>query len=411
MDFTIAVKDLKDTLIRQVEPLTRDHTLDILRSIFFEVRNNRLTATATNLDIAARASCRVDCETEEGSFCISAERLSQLLRDLQTDEPCVHVHVADTELTLTKGFSRFKLPLKNVSDYPIINWTERREDYFSLPAKDFVQCLHKTHYIPANRETARVNIYHLEVKDGVLTSVGTNRAQVSIYSAEIHYAENGSYPVEKQIAGSQNRGPNVFDLSPDVISYLKKTFFSKRNAGDISVSVIFKAAQKLGDIDDSEPHHKITHLCFAMDGQEVMIKQDTQTFPLSWRDLLNLERNPPVVFSKTDVMKSLREFSSITKRKKEVRLSASEGDTTFTLSAEAERLGEYEASIPFQCEQPRLFDNRVNPLFLESILKNMNTQKVSVSLPTEVKSGLLFESVDDLGQRMPNEKHILMALR
>src|ERR1700724_1415810 len=85
MEFSVKKYDLLEELQLTQGVVERKTTIPILSNLLFEAKGNRLTITATDLELSIRTSCEVKIK-KEGSGTIPAKKLLELVRLLPDGE-------------------------------------------------------------------------------------------------------------------------------------------------------------------------------------------------------------------------------------------------------------------------------------------------------------------------------------
>ena len=109
-----------------------------------------MTLTATDLDISIRSVIDKDVKTEsDGRICVSARKLSELVRELVASE--VTLELKDTMLHVTAGGS-YKLVTADPGDFPEIPQLSEGTT-LEVPAGRLEKLIRRTHYAVASDET------------------------------------------------------------------------------------------------------------------------------------------------------------------------------------------------------------------------------------------------------------------
>src|SRR5271154_6629639 len=85
MEFSVKKFDLLEELLLTQGVVERKTTIPILSNLLFEAKGNRLTITATDLELSIRTSCEAKVK-KEGSGTIPAKNLLELIRLLPDEE-------------------------------------------------------------------------------------------------------------------------------------------------------------------------------------------------------------------------------------------------------------------------------------------------------------------------------------
>lgn len=115
MKFTITQPLLLAELQAVIGACDRKPTISILGHVLLEFENNKLTLTATDLDI--RATTQTDCEADAGSICVSGQDLLNLVKRLNKDAE-ITGRIEDQILHLTSGKGKYKFSGRPKADFP-----------------------------------------------------------------------------------------------------------------------------------------------------------------------------------------------------------------------------------------------------------------------------------------------------
>ncbi|MFY7842885.1 MAG: DNA polymerase III subunit beta, partial [Rhabdochlamydiaceae bacterium] len=117
MQFAIARLDLV-SLIGKIQSVVPSHpSLPILSNILMEVKEGKLTVTATDLIISIQASIDVE-QFQEGSITLPARKFFQLTRELTAAR--IEISSLSNEIARIKaGSSDFKIQGLNKSEFPL----------------------------------------------------------------------------------------------------------------------------------------------------------------------------------------------------------------------------------------------------------------------------------------------------
>lgn len=125
-------------------------TMPILGNILFQIHQNTLTVTASDLEIETRAS--TELETSDGDFEITlpAIKLISIIRSLP-DGLTVVLDFDESRCQLSAGRSKFKLSTLPAEDFPTIDLTQT-ELSFSMQQHQLKQLIHNTAFAMASQD-------------------------------------------------------------------------------------------------------------------------------------------------------------------------------------------------------------------------------------------------------------------
>lgn len=152
MKFTIERATLLRSLAHVHNIVERRTTIPILSNVKLQAQGDRLSLTATDLDIAVRESTTA-AVAQEGAITVSAHIMHDIIRKLP-DGAQVDVALADDggRVTVSAGRSRFQLACLPVDDFPAMA-EEDLAVQFVISAEDLKRLLDKTRFAVSTEET------------------------------------------------------------------------------------------------------------------------------------------------------------------------------------------------------------------------------------------------------------------
>lgn len=119
MQAHVSASHLQSLTQRVASIAARSKTLPILANVLLSLKGNTIAATATNTETEIMARVRVPdgAIAHEGSTCIDASKLTNILKALQPDD-LVQLRLDDTHLLLSANRSRFKLATMPADAFP-----------------------------------------------------------------------------------------------------------------------------------------------------------------------------------------------------------------------------------------------------------------------------------------------------
>ncbi len=148
MKFTCTKENLAHALNLTTTLTGKSANLPILLNILFTATESKVEITATNLEVAVRASVRAKVD-QTGSFTVPAKTLADyvhLLRDGQ-----VEMFMDGGELVVTSGSAKTRLKGSSADDYPVIPAIEEAHAY-AIKADTLRDALGKTVIAVAKNE-------------------------------------------------------------------------------------------------------------------------------------------------------------------------------------------------------------------------------------------------------------------
>ncbi len=174
----------------------KKNTLPILSNVLLQLKNNKLSIVATDLDIVFYDEIDEVKITKEGSTTTSAAVLYDILRKISSNSELVFDLKTENKLSLKSDNSDFNLLCLPTDNFP--TFTDEFEDQeILINNKKFLKLLNKTKIAISNDDTRHYlnGIFlHLTQAHGrnFLTGVATDSHRLSSSSLEIENADNFS---------------------------------------------------------------------------------------------------------------------------------------------------------------------------------------------------------------------------
>ncbi|MGE5337594.1 MAG: DNA polymerase III subunit beta [Gemmatimonadota bacterium] len=147
------VKAARDALLRPLQVVSgiveRRQTLPILANVLVRKEGDRVTFTATDLEIQIQTAAEIGSGKEDASATVSARKLVDILRALP--EADVQLSLATKKLTVQSGRSRFNLQTLPAEEFPTVAQADFSAD-FSLPAATLKYLLSMVHFAMAAQD-------------------------------------------------------------------------------------------------------------------------------------------------------------------------------------------------------------------------------------------------------------------
>ncbi|HAH11845.1 MAG TPA: DNA polymerase III subunit beta [Alphaproteobacteria bacterium] len=166
----------------------RRNTIPILANILLIAEKNRLSLTATDLDIEIVEAVNADV-VRAGAITAPAHTLYEIVRKLPDGAQVQLEHTSgDTRLTLSAGRSRFQLSCLPRDDFPVMPAGALPHN-FALQPKEFAAIIDKTRFAVSTEETRYYlnGIYFhaaVEKQQPVLRGVATDGHRLARYDIE-----------------------------------------------------------------------------------------------------------------------------------------------------------------------------------------------------------------------------------
>ena len=190
----------RDILLRSLTyvqgVVEKKNTLPILSNVLLQLKNNKLSIVATDLDIVFHDEIDEVKITKEGSTTTAAATLYDILRKISSNSELIFELKTENKLSLKSDNSDFNLLCLPTDNFP--TFTDEFEDQeISISNKNFLKLLNKTKIAISNDDTRHYlnGIFlHLTEAHGrnFLTGVATDSHRLSSSSLEIENVGNFS---------------------------------------------------------------------------------------------------------------------------------------------------------------------------------------------------------------------------
>ena len=184
MKFSVNQQDLQLALSYCQGVIEKRSTLPILSNVLLDIRNSKLTLTATDLDLIFIHQINNIEVLEEGKTTTTSSIMYDIVRKFSAGKK-INLSLNDTvKLQLESEKSIFNLNCISPSEFPITD-ENFNENEFTLNSKHLLKLLNKCKFSISNDETRHylsgIYIHQTEVEDkNYLTAVATDSHRMSI---------------------------------------------------------------------------------------------------------------------------------------------------------------------------------------------------------------------------------------
>lgn len=365
------VKASRDALLKPLQVVSgiveRRQTLPILANILVRKDGERVSFTATDLEIQIQTSADIGAGKETAATTIAARKLVDILRALPDAD--VQMSLTNKKMAVASGNSRFNLQTLAAEEFPTVAQAEFTAD-FSLPAATLKYLLGMVHFAMAQQDIR----YYL---NGMLLVVdGTTVRAVATDGHRLALAE-----VSK--ADASNKGDKIEAIVP------RKTILELSRLlpdSDDPVRVQMAANQAKFSFGDIELISKLVEGKFP-DYQRVVPAANTKVFAINREDLMHALQRAAILT--TDKFKG-------------VRMLLGTGTLKINSTNADQEDAQEELEIGYEGEP---LDIGFNVNYLLDVLANLKNDEVSFSLGDALGSALI---------TMPNSdkfKYVVMPMR
>jgi DNA polymerase-3 subunit beta len=171
MEFSVKKFDLLEELQLTQGVVERKTTIPILSNLLFEAKGNRLTITATDLELSMRTSCEAKVK-KEGAGTIPAKKLLELVRLLPEEE--IRFKLLENHwVQVTSDRRNYKLVGMSKENFPAL--PQFPHALVKIPAKLLADLIAKTTFAISLEESRyTLNGALMVLKPGSVTMVATD---------------------------------------------------------------------------------------------------------------------------------------------------------------------------------------------------------------------------------------------
>lgn len=179
MKFSLTRESLLKPLLLVSGAVERKSTLPILSNILFDISEQSLTLTATDLELEMVASTQVNNQGEDGKLTIPAKKLLDICKSLPEDSNLTF-ETTDETITISSGRGKYSLSTLPASDFPNIEeWKGDVE--FRINKSDLLRLIESTHFSMANQDVRYyLNGMSIETEGNEIRSVATDGHRLAI---------------------------------------------------------------------------------------------------------------------------------------------------------------------------------------------------------------------------------------
>ena len=362
------VKASRDALLKPLQVVSgiveRRQTLPILANILVRKDGERVSFTATDLEIQIQTSADIGAGKDAAATTVAARKLVDILRALP--EADVALSLSNKKMAIASGKSRFNLQTLAAEEFPTVAQADFTAD-FTLPASTFKYLLSMVHFAMAQQDIRYYLNGMLLVVDGTtVRAVATDGHRLALCEVTKDGASN---KIEAIIPRK-----TVLELSrllPD---------------SDDPVRVQMAANQVKFSFGDIELVSKLVEGKFP-DYQRVLPAANTKVFAIGREDLMHALQRAAILT--TDKFKG-------------VRMVLGAGSLKITSTNADQEDAQDELEIDYADDG---LDIGFNVNYLLDVLANLKNEQISFSLGDALGSALI---------TMPDSekfKYVVMPMR
>ncbi|MGA8709123.1 MAG: DNA polymerase III subunit beta [Steroidobacteraceae bacterium] len=177
MKLSATREHLLEALQSVIGVVERRQTMPILSNVMLSARDNRLSATGTDLEVELVAAAEVTVQ-QPGDITVPGRKLLDIVRTLP-DKTNVTMTKEGERVVLRGGRSRFTLSSLPAAEFPVIDEIHAQHTV-AIKAQEFRRLIDKTHFAMAQQDVRYyLNGTLLETNGEVLRAVATDGHRLS----------------------------------------------------------------------------------------------------------------------------------------------------------------------------------------------------------------------------------------
>jgi DNA polymerase-3 subunit beta len=193
MKFTAEREKLLSALQAVIGVVERRQTMPVLANVLLGVRKDRLSVTATDLEVELVASTDIGA-VADGDVTVPGRKLLDICRSLP-EKVQVTLTLDGDKVTVRGGKSRFTLSTLPAAEFPVIDEINTQQT-LRAPQGEFRRLLDKTHFSMAQQDVRYyLNGMLLETDGKVLRTVATDGHRLALCETVLATPAGGSCQV------------------------------------------------------------------------------------------------------------------------------------------------------------------------------------------------------------------------
>jgi len=357
MEFSVKKYDLLEELNLTQGVVERKTTIPILSHLLCEAKDNRLTITATDLELSVRSSCEAKVK-KEGAGTIPAKKLLELVRLLPDGE--IRFKLLENHwMQITSDRRTYKMVGMSKDNFPAV--PAFPHTLVKIPAKILSSLIQKTAFAISMEESRyTLNGSLLLLKPDSMVMVATDGHRLAVAEVEHHF---------------------------EGLSNEARTLVPKK-----AMTEILRLAGEAGEEAQIEFARDESQLFFQADNRLLISRVLTGQFP-NYEAVLPRDNNKAIVLERAELFDAVRRVSQLAdQRSHAVKFSVSPSGVE--LSASSPEYGEARETIEKEYKGEPLSIG-FNGQYLLDFLAAAVDGPISVELKDEQSAGQLRPLADD----------------
>jgi DNA polymerase III subunit beta len=218
MQVRVATEKIRNAINKILSVVDKKNSRPILTYTLISAEKGMLEFSATDLEVSSKVKLKANI-TEEGSFCVNAKNLSDILRELPNNELELVIDDSENVLKINCGDIHFTLLIYRNDDFPKLSFVNDKNE-FEIPARKILDIINKTSYAISNDETRLyLSGLFLQEVDSKLRAVATDGHRLSLLDTEMKDLDRESQ-VENLVNGIIIPRKGVFELKKIAENYV-----------------------------------------------------------------------------------------------------------------------------------------------------------------------------------------------
>lgn len=369
MEFSVKKYDLLEELEATQGVVERKTTIPILSNLLCEAKGNRLSITATDLELSIRTSCEAKVK-KEGSGTIPAKKLLDIVRLLPEEE--IKFKLLDNHfISITCDRKTYKLVGMSKDNFPALPTFPHA--LTKIPAKLLSDVIAKTTFAISLEESRyTLNGALLVLKPNAITMVATDGHRLALVDTDHKF--EGSFPETRVLVPKK------------------------------AMTEIQRLGGQAGDEGTCEFAQDESHLFFQFDRRLLTSRKLTGQFP-NYEAVLPRDANKVIVLERGELQDALRRVSQLAdQRSHAVKfILAKEG---VEVSASSPEYGEAKENIEKEFKGDPITIG-FNAQYLLDFLSAASDGPISFELKDEQSAGQLRPMADEASRY----RYVVMPMR
>ena len=371
MEFTVSKADLVRELSLSQGVVEKKTTIPILSNVLLEAAGDRVTLTATDLELGIRCSCPARVK-KEGSGTIPARKLLDYVRLLPEGD--VQMKFLENHwANITSGRSRTRIAGMSRESFPEL--PEMPERIAEIPVKTLGSMIVRTAFAISMEESRfTLNGALLLMRPEGLTMVATDGHRL----AYVHASQAESGQVDRQF----------------------KALIPKK-----AMAELIKLADEAGEDAKALFAGDENHLFFEVGQRLLITRKLTGNFP-DYERVLPKEHSAMATLQKDEIRSAIERVAQFAdERSRAIRVQFTDGEVkVFSSSVE---MGESEESVPSEYHGPSM-EIGFNAQYLLDFLRAIPQDHVAFELKDQKSAG----EMRPAGESVPDQyRYVVMPMR